>query len=231
MTRRILFPLTLAAAAALSACASDKPTPRPASPLTVVSSASAASSATKSTPASAAESAPASTTAHAAAPQEPVRAAYSAALDHPGDFPPSPAAQFDPTGTYSYALVEATGDSSPELLLRIDSRGFSPVIVLTIEGGRAVASTDNIIDGQATAGGSFSKIFASREGRGIYQVDGHSIQTAAQSQRFVLQGRSLATDGPAVGFTKDVNPPADQVPLTWFGINDRSGLDTVQGRG
>ena len=155
---------------------------------------------------------------------------YSGVLNNPGAYPPNPAAIYTPTGTYSYALVEATGDDSPELLLKIDSTEYSPVLIFTEVNGTPVASPENIIAGHAFSGGFYTKIAASREGRGVYEVNQHSVNTDAQSQRYELQGGSLVTAGPAVDFTKDRNVPPDHFDVTWFDVADRSGLDTVQGQ-
>lgn len=208
MRKAFLAPLAAVTAAASTACSSTPPIGEPAGVLTPVSTVEQA-------PVSPGQPPPPSSPAA----QPTAREAFSRVLNNPGAYPPNPAAEYTPTGTYSYALVEATGDSTPELLLKIDSREYSPVLLFVVENGQAIPTAENIIAGHAASGGFYTKIAASRGGRGVYEVNQHSVNPDAQSQHYVLQGHSLVADG-----------PADHFDVTWFDSSNRSGLDLVQGQ-
>lgn len=161
-----------------------------------------------------------------AAAQIDYRAAYAEVLANPGAYPPNPAARYEPTGTYSYALVEATGDDIPDLLLRVDSKEFSPVLLLKVDSnGTVVASTDVVLDGAAGAGGSRSEVFGSREGSGIYEVSSQSLRPEGRGQRYLLEGTSLVRSGEPQTFNKANGTPADYFSPNWLDTTDPSGLD------
>ncbi|WP_066524132.1 hypothetical protein [Corynebacterium bouchesdurhonense] len=149
---------------------------------------------------------------------------YEYVLDHPGDYPVNPAASYQPTGFYSYALVEATGGGAPELLLKVESEEFSPVIVFTIgENGKAVASTDVLISGARGAGGSRTRVDAAADGTGLYQVDSMSTGTTETAVLFTLDGTSLANTSGGQGYTP--SPPADRQLVIWTPTQDRQPLE------
>lgn len=117
---------------------------------------------------------------------------YEWVLAHPGDYPVNSAAQYTPDGTYQYALVEATGGGTPELLLAVGGSDTSPVIVFTIgEDGKARASTDVLVMGAPGNGGGRLAVWASASGNGVYQISGSSMGRQSTSERFTLDGTSL----------------------------------------
>lgn len=150
---------------------------------------------------------------------------YAWVLDHPSDYPVNSAARYDPVGTYHYALVEMTGDTTPELLLMVDSKEFSPIIVFTIgSDGKAVASTDVLIAGASGAGGSRARVEASADGQGLYQVDSHSVQPDAYAKLYKLSGHSIKAVTDSMKFQNaDLQPGHHYV--TWAPASDRSALN------
>lgn len=114
---------------------------------------------------------------------------YKKVLANPGRFKVDDAARYTPTGDYSYALVEANGDGTPELLLAVEGTEFCPVIIFTIgRDGKAVASSDNLMIGIASAGGDRFRIESSESGKAIYQVDSKAGSDRATSRTFRLKG-------------------------------------------
>lgn len=150
---------------------------------------------------------------------------YAWVLDHPSDYSVNSAARYDPVGTYHYALVEMTGDSTPELLLMVDSKEYSPIIVFTIgSDGKAVASTDVLIAGASGAGGSRARLEASEDGQGIYQVDSHSVQPDAYAKLYKLSGRSIKAVTDSIKFQNTDLQPGHRY-VTWAPASDRSALN------
>ena len=112
---------------------------------------------------------------------------YEWVLSHPGDYAVNSAAQYTPDGTYEYALVEATGGGTPELLLAVGGSDTTPVIVFTIgEDGKARASTDVLVMGAPGNGGGRLAVWASAGGRGVYQISGSSLGKESVSELFAL---------------------------------------------
>lgn len=177
---------------------------------------------------------PVSTT-EAALPEDPSANAveeYAQILANPSIYPVSEAAQYVPNGTYSYALVEATSDSVPELLLRVDSKEFAPILVFSFDENTqsAVQAGGVLIDGAASAGGSRVKVRASNSGAGIHQLDWYSIQPVGESTLYGIQGNSLTQIADPEDFMVGELLP-DHHEITWIDSNDTSGLSTVQGGG
>lgn len=151
---------------------------------------------------------------------------YDWVLDHPGDYPVNSAATYKPRGSYHYALVEMTGDDTPEMLLMVDSDEFSPVIVFTIgSNGKAAGSTDVLIAGASGAGGSRARLEASESGKGLYQVDSHSVRPEAYSKLYKLSGRSLKAASDSVEFD-NMTLQQDHRFITWTKASDRSALQS-----
>lgn len=149
---------------------------------------------------------------------------YEYVLTHPGEYPVNSAASYAPTGFYSYALVEATGGGTPELLLKVESEEFSPVIVFTIgQNGKAVASTDVLISSARSAGGSRTRVDAATDGTGLYQVDSMSTGTTETAVLFTLNGTSLSDASGGQGYTP--SPPAERQLVIWTPTQDRQPLE------
>lgn len=163
---------------------------------------------------------------------------YAAVLDNPGSFdsgganPAGIDVEFSPVGEYEYALVEANGGGSPELLL--SSWGTDPgqgryarVLVFSIDGGALEHSAQALTMGAAGAGGFRAAVEASQLGRGLYQITGSSGRG---------EGESVWCDVEGVQFTSVSQPSlahlTGSLPLhlsiTWTPVEDRSALDAGQ---
>lgn len=164
--------------------------------------------------------------AEAAEAADPV-AGFAAVLDSPPTMPEDRTSRFHPTGTHSYAIVEATGDDTPDMLLRIDGTEFSRVLLYTLDSaGQPVASRDYLIDGAAGAGGSRARVLASDSGAGVYEISYQSINREGTSRLFRLEGRSLvAAEEQTV---EALSTPPDHVEITWLDVSDR-GADAARG--
>lgn len=205
--RLIAIPVFPGLILGLAGCSSDTPT-EAASPITIEAAAAPA---------------------EVDSPTTALADAYQQILVDPGAHPISSAAQYSPTGTYSYAIAEATSDSSPELLLRVDSREFSPVLVFTANHtpGDLIRSTDVLIEGAAGAGGSRARLVASQSGTGIYQIDHHSLRPTGQSTLYSLQGTSLQKSSTPVEFTLET-PLPDHQEITWYDSTDMEAITSLR---
>lgn len=151
------------------------------------------------------------------------RTEYEWVLSHPGDYPVNAAAQYTPDGTYEYALVEATGGGTPELLLAVGGSDTTPVIVFTIgDDGKARASTDVLMMGAPGNGGGRLTVLASAGGRGVYQISGSSLGKESVSELFTLHGTSLS-GGTKENFPSDGLLPDHQL-IDWIPVSNPQPL-------
>lgn len=149
---------------------------------------------------------------------------YLRVIESPESFPVKGDADFVARGNYSYALVEATGDDHPELLLMTDGMEFSPVSVFTTEGDRLVQAEGVLMDGAAGAGGQRLRVKGSISGAGLYQVDHHSISVEGQSTLYGFEEGSISPVQEPETFLL-ANPLPDHHEIEWFDTEDSSGLD------
>lgn len=150
------------------------------------------------------------------------QSAYEEVLSHPGDYPVNSAAQYTPDGTYEYALVEATGGGAPELLLAVGGSDASPVIVFTVEDGKARASTDVLVMGAPGNGAGRLAVWASAGGRGVYQISGSARSPESVSELFTLDGTSLR-GGAQETFPSDGQLPDHQL-IEWIPVSNPQPL-------
>ena len=151
------------------------------------------------------------------------RTEYEWILSHPGDYPVNAAAQYTSDGTYEYALVEATGGGTPELLLAVGGSDTTPVIVFTIgDDGKARASTDVLMMGAPGNGGGRLTVLASAGGRGVYQISGSSLGKESVSELFALNGTSLS-GGTKENFPSDGLLPDHQL-IDWIPVSNLQPL-------
>lgn len=219
---RKLLPITCSLSLVLAGCSSTtEPTTTE-----VASSTETSSQISPTTPASTTEEAPLEDPSANAVEE------YAQILANPSIYPFTEISRFVPTGTYSYALVEATSDSVPELLLRVDSQEFAPILVFSYDENTqsAVQAGGVLIDGAASAGGSRVKVRASNSGAGIHQLDWYSIQPVGESTLYGIQGNSLTQIADPEDFMVGELLP-DHHEITWIDANDPSGLSTVQSGG
>lgn len=155
---------------------------------------------------------------------------YRHVIENPASYPVKGDADFVARGNYSYALVEATGDDHPELLLMVHGRESSPISVFTIEDGSLVQAEGVLIDGAPGGGGLRLRVKGSISGAGLYQIDHHSLSEDGQSTLFgFTDGQLSRAEEPS--FFKLVSPPSDHYEIEWFDTEDPSGLDEWEGGG
>mgnify|MGYP000904268536 FL=1 len=155
--------------------------------------------------------------------------AYRGVLQNPPTYPEDRMSRFHPTGSWSYAIVEATGDHRPDMLLRIDGTEFSRVHLYSTDAdGQLIRSTDYLVDGAAGAGGSRARLEASRLGAGVYQVDYVSTQREGTSTLYRLTGTSLVSVGEPTVF-EALGALPDHQTITWLPSTDHSGLAALRG--
>lgn len=148
---------------------------------------------------------------------------YEWVINHPSDYPVNSAAQYTPDGTYEYALVEATGGGTPELLLAVGGSDTSPVIVFTIgDDGKARASTDVLVMGAPGNGGGRLAVWASEGDNGVYQISGSSLGKESVSELFTLSGTSLS-GGAKESFPSDSHL-TDHLLIDWIPVSNPQPL-------
>lgn len=158
--------------------------------------------------------------------------AYFKVLENPSVYPVHNAEDYELDGKFRYALVEATGDEIPELLLQVGGKEYSPVIVFAYKESTNEAKQiqEVLIRGASGAGGHRLQVWASRSGNGLYQIENHSIQPEALSTLFVVNTMALVAASPEENF--DINYPLeDHHPVVWFASDDPEGMEIVQGVG
>ncbi|MGO2865879.1 hypothetical protein [Corynebacterium casei] len=155
---------------------------------------------------------------------------YRRVIESPESFPVKGDADFVARGNYSYALIEATGDDHPELLLMVHARESSPISVFTIEDESLVHADGVLIDGAPGGGGLRLRVKGSISGSGLYQIDHHSLSEDGQSTLFdFTDGQLLRVEEPS--FFKLASPPSDHHDIEWFDTEEPSGLDEWEGAG
>lgn len=149
---------------------------------------------------------------------------YEYVIAHPTEYTFETEALVEPTGSYSYALVEATGDDVPELLLKQDSSEFAAVLVFTIgDDGKAHPSTNVLIDGVRSAGGSRAAVVASATGEGLYQENHNGMRPEVDFQLYSIDGDTLTKVGaPEEAHIEAIPEKYQQV--TWTSTTDPSAL-------
>lgn len=81
---------------------------------------------------------------------------FADVLAAPGSIPVNPSVTYQPTGSYSHAFADFTGDGRQDMLLRVDSQDLSPVIPIRADDGGASAGGQEIewapVGGDGNAG-------------------------------------------------------------------------------
>lgn len=143
------------------------------------------------------------------------RMAFEKVLANPGIYPANPAAKYTPTGHYSYALVEATGDDQYDILLKIEGVEFSPVLLVTVDdNGEIVVSTDNLIMG-ADETEQNAYLVGSGAGKGIYQIDASEIGGESTATLYTPVGTKLEKVGSPQPFTYEEVGNGEYHNLLW----------------
>lgn len=155
--------------------------------------------------------------------------AYKDVLDNPEKYERDYSDRDDyyPTGTYSYALIEANNDKVPELLLKNDCKYFSPVTFIAIgQDGKPFASDTALVTGAGSTG-SRANVVASSEGDGIFEWAYSSGRPEVPTTHYNFDGKQL-TQGERSEWTQVTGTPADQIELEWYATDDASGLKKNQ---
>lgn len=174
-----------------------------------------------------------------------VVAAYREVLDNPEAFPFASSNDLQPTGDYNYALADADGDGTPELLLEQERRfgeynEISGVQVITFDpaSGKAVAARymgngrvvpEELALGAASAGGSRAQLYGTTDGTGIIQALGYSGTGVYSATNLSLRDGALTVEGPFWDDYTVTAEPADLVSarteLTWTPTTDGGQLE------
>ena len=133
---------------------------------------------------------------------------------------------FEPNGDYNYALVEATGDDSPELLLHAAGTEINPVTVFTIRNGRAVAMRDTLEFGATSAGGYRAGVYESASGKGVYQLTGYSLKPV-HNLRLMKLGRNNLQAAGDTDWDWRRSKPADAEKIKWCKTSEKSCLGNL----
>ncbi|MGJ4118532.1 hypothetical protein ACN4CT_05585 [Corynebacterium macclintockiae] len=155
--------------------------------------------------------------------------AYKDVLDNPENYERdfSDRDDYYPTGTYSYALIEANNDEVPELLLKNDCKEFSPVTFIAIgKDGKPFASDIALVTGAGSTG-SRANVVASGEGDGIFERAYSSGRPEVPTTHYDFDGKQL-TMGERSEWSQVTGAPADQIELEWYATADASGLKKNQ---
>ncbi|WP_291314513.1 hypothetical protein [Corynebacterium sp. UBA2622] len=148
---------------------------------------------------------------------------FADVLANPGSVPVNPSARYDPDGSYGYAFTDVNADGVQDMLLRVNSKEFSPVVVLTADGkGGYTPSNEVLVDGASSAGGSRAQVMASQSGQGVYEVDYQSVQPERKVSQWAVQGVSLVA-GPKSTYMREEDIP-DAVQVAWLDTATRQLL-------
>lgn len=173
-------------------------------------------------------------------PKESARSVYEEVIAHPGDiefnYPNEDAGlsngtKSTPSG-FQYAIVEATGDDIPELLVRRGTLEPNPVAVFSTEndGQDLVTVKDVLVDGAASAGGYRASVMAAESGVGLIQVEGQSLSRSHDATEFTIDGTKLVA-GPKSSFDPSSAGPAGARAIEWTDTGDTSALDAINAGG
>lgn len=152
-------------------------------------------------------------------------AAFAAILDSLGPYESSYKDRFEPDGTYSYAIVEASGDNEPDMVVKVNAPEFSRVYLATAPAGETpVLSTAYLVHGAASAGGSRSWVSGSRSGQGLWETSGQSVDPMSTSKLYAPEGTNLVPTGKEIE-TRGMGE--DQYEIAWIDSTDRSVLASL----
>lgn len=151
------------------------------------------------------------------------REEYEWVLDHPNSFPVTVPVDSTPSGVVYYALIEATSDDIPELLLFKEGTEYTTIQVFTIgPDGKAYTPSDVLLAGSSSRDRQTLRIDASVSGNGLYQVT--ESYPGESAQRFLIDGDSLRPSGAPTEYDGEGAFPADQLLVRWDKLSERSAL-------
>ncbi|MEJ5998416.1 hypothetical protein [Corynebacterium sp. H130] len=154
---------------------------------------------------------------------------YSKVLDNPGAYEFNKTDHFTPSGTYSYAIAEVTGDDRPELLVRADVKDYwAPVTVFSKPAGGELFNTKSVvIEGAASAGGGRGQILESKSGTGLYEAAWQSVSPTASVRKFEIRDKELVATGQEEQLPSTNLEDAEHKPIEWTLASDRSALNQL----
>lgn len=157
--------------------------------------------------------------------------AYSKVLDNPLAYEYNKSAEFVSNGKFDYAIVEVTGDDSPELLLMPNSAGaFYPITVFSKPAGGELFNTKSVlIEGASSAGGSRAGIMASKTGIGLYQGSWQSAGPSVSSEKFEIRDKDLVSTGLKETLPYPHMYDAEHLKIEWTPSTDRGPLQRLGG--
>lgn len=157
--------------------------------------------------------------------------AFSQVLDNPGAYEFNKPDHFEPTGTYSYAIAEVTGDDQPDMLLKADARDYwAPVTVFSKPKDGELFNTREVLTwGAGSAGGGRAYIATSAGGNGLYQILGQSVAQEWDAELFVVKDRNLVAGGGKSKIPANVWGTGDYKKVEWSPNTDRKQLEQLGG--
>lgn len=177
---------------------------------------------------------PASSTREGADENTELRELYSDALDNldPSTFASDGFSPREPTGAYEYAVVDITGDDTPEMLVKSVATEISSIrLIAANEDRTALVEPDHLFgDGAGSAGGERLELHTSTNHDGLLASDGRSGTGQYKTTEWELDGDQLQETGKTWEYRID-QKPADledaQTEIPWTDSRDRSALDTL----
>lgn len=165
-------------------------------------------------------------------PHEELADAYDYVLDNPRDYKFNHPDPYMPSGSYSYALADITGDGLPELLLQPDVTDyFAPVTVFSKPAGKKLFNTREVlIAGAGSGGGGRYSIEVSGSGNGLYQISGTSTQPMHEVQHFVVRGNKLVPGKPTTERHIDEIEDSEHVLPDWHPSSERGPLEELRNK-
>ncbi|MGD7003092.1 hypothetical protein [Corynebacterium halotolerans] len=155
--------------------------------------------------------------------------AYSDILDNSGKYSFTGGADYSLNGEYEYALVEMSGDDSPELLVKaLTTDHIDPIRVFsTTADGALVAPGGTLVSGAAGAGGYRAGVSAAPEGDRIFQTEWHSLRPEVSVRGFLLEGGELVPNG-ETWEDDQVAPSGDLVSIAFHPLHDRQPIEATE---
>lgn len=155
-----------------------------------------------------------------------LRSAYEQVLAAPPDLDTLTHEDFEAFGgTYGYAIGEFTSDNRPDLLIRRDTRGWSPITMITTDADyNIVQATASLLDGASGHAGRGRMAFSS-DGDGVFQILYDANATSGRSERYRLVGTMPTKVGEET--VPLPNLPSTHIEVNWRPTTDPSGLDAL----
>lgn len=137
----------------------------------------------------------------------------------------------DYTGDFEYTLADLNADRAPELLVKADGRGFSPIRVYgATEDGTLITLAKIFHEGASSAGGSRSAVYTASDSSGVLQTDLTGGTGEAMSTLWAFDGAEMADSGQVWNYRLDQTPQdlaALRTEISWISTDDSSAIDSL----